>query len=141
MSEKTITTKLQLIDGYKFNVKSDVNYIPDFVVDETKPDGEGSGPNPLRLLAAAVGHCMSSSLIYCLKKARIPVNNLETTVKTNLFKNKTGKTRISNIDIQINLKVNKKDEPRIHRCLTLFEDYCTVTQSIRKGIEVNVTVK
>lgn len=81
MSEKTIVTKLQLIDGYKFTVKSNIEYIPDFLVDETKPDGEGSGPSPPRLLAAAVGHCMSSSLIYCLKKARIPIKNLETTVK------------------------------------------------------------
>lgn len=43
---KSIVTKLQLIDGYKFNVKSDVEYIPNFLVDETKPEGEGSGPNP-----------------------------------------------------------------------------------------------
>lgn len=141
MSEKTLTTKLQRIDGYKFTVKSDIDYIPDFLVDETKPDGEGSGPNPPRLLATAVGHCISSSLIYCLKKARIPIKNLETTVKTNLFQNKTGKTRIGSIDIQINLKVNRKDETRIDRCLTLFEDYCTVTQSIRKGIEVNLKIK
>jgi uncharacterized OsmC-like protein len=140
MSEKNIVTKLRLIDGYQFNVESDVEYIPNFLVDETKPDGEGSGPNPLRLLAAAVGHCMSSSLIYCLKKARISVRDIETTVKTSLFRNETGKLRIRSIDVQISLKVNEEDEPRVQRCLTLFEDYCTVTQSIRKGIEVNVHV-
>jgi len=84
---------------------------------------------------------MSSSLIYCLKKARITIKNLETTIKTNLFRNENGKLRIRSIDVQINLKVNEEDKPRIHRCLTIFEDYCTVTQSIRKGIEVNVDVK
>jgi uncharacterized OsmC-like protein len=140
MSEKNIVTKLRLITGYQFNVESDVDYIPNFLVDETKPDGEGSGPNPPRLLAAAVGHCMSSSLIYCLKKARISVRDIETTVKTNLFHNENGNLRIRSIDVQIDLKVNEEDEPRVHRCLTLFEDYCTVTQSIRKGIEVNVHV-
>ena len=140
MSEKNIITKLRLIDGYQFNVESDVDYIPDFLVDETKPDGEGSGPNPTRLLAAAVGHCMSSSLIYCLKKARIPVIDIETIVTTSLFHNETGQLRIRNIDVQISLKVNKKDESRLSRCLGIFEDYCTVTQSIRKGIKVNVNV-
>jgi uncharacterized OsmC-like protein len=140
MSEKNIVTKLRLITGYQFNVESDVDYIPDFLVDETKPDGEGSGPNPPRLLAAAVGHCMSSSLIYCLKKARISVRDIETTVKTSLFHNENGNLRIRSIDVQISLKVDEEDEPRVHRCLTLFEDYCTVTQSIRKGIEVNVHV-
>jgi uncharacterized OsmC-like protein len=133
-------TKLRLRNGYQFNVIFDVDYIPDLLLDETKPNGEGSGPNPPRLLAAAVGHCMSSSLIYCLKKARIPILDIETTVTTSLFRNEIGRLRIRSIDVQIILKVNKEDEPRLPRCLTLFEDYCTVTQSIRKGIEVNVHV-
>ena len=141
MSEKNIVTKLQLIDGYKFNVEFDVDYIPDLLVDETKPDGEGSGPNPPRLLAAAVGHCMSSSLIYCLKKARIQVRDIETTVTTNLFRNENGRLRIRNINIQISLEVDEEDILRVPRCLKIFEDYCTVTQSIRKGIEVNVNIK
>jgi len=140
MSEKNIVTKLRLIDGYQFNVEFDVEYLPNLLLDETKPDGEGSGPNPPRLLAAAVGHCMSSSLIYCLKKARIPIRDIETTVKTSLFRNEHGNLRIRSIDVQISLKVNEEDELRVQRCLTLFEDYCTVTQSIRKGIEVNVHV-
>ena len=140
MSEKNIVTKLRLIDGYQFNVEFDVENLPNLLLDETKPDGEGSGPNPPRLLAAAVGHCMSSSLIYCLKKARISVRDIETTVKTSLFRNETGKLRIRSIDVQISLKVDEENKPRVQRCLTIFEDYCTVTQSIRKGIEVNVHI-
>jgi organic hydroperoxide reductase OsmC/OhrA len=140
MSEESIKTKLLLIDGYKFDVDFDVDYLPNLVADEPKPIGEGSGPNAPRLLAAAVGQCMSSSLIYCLKKARIPIRNLETTVKTNLFKNEKGQTRIRSIDVQIELEVNKEAKTRVHRCLTIFEDYCTVTQSIRNGIQVNVKV-
>jgi uncharacterized OsmC-like protein len=140
MSDRSIETKLRLIEGYKFDVNFDVDYLPNMVADEPKPIGEGSGPNAPRLLATAVGQCMSSSLIYCLTKARIPVNNLETTVKTNLFKNEKGRTRIKSIDIQISLEVNEEDKTRLNRCLTIFEDYCTVTQSIRNGIQVNVKV-
>jgi organic hydroperoxide reductase OsmC/OhrA len=140
MSEESIKTKLLLIDGYKFDVDFDVDYLPNLVADEPKPIGEGSGPNAPRLLAAAVGQCMSSSLIYCLKKARIPIRKLETTVKTNLFKNEKGLTRIRSIDVQIELEINEEYKTRLQRCLTIFEDYCTVTQSIRKGIQVNVKV-
>ena len=140
MSEKTIETKLLRIDGYKFDVNFDVDYLPNLVADEPKPIGEGSGPNAPRLLAAAVGQCMSSSLIYCLNKARIPIVSLETTVKTNLFKNEKEQTRIRSIDVQINLEVNEEYKTRLQRCLTIFEDYCTVTQSIRSGIQVNVKV-
>lgn len=140
MSERSIQTKLQLVEGYKFDVKFDVDYLPKLVADEPKPIGDGSGPNAPRLLAAAVGQCMSSSLIYCLQKARILINNLETTVKTNLFKNEKGLTRIKSIDIQILLEINEEHKTRLNRCLTIFEDYCTVTQSIRNGIQVNVKV-
>jgi uncharacterized OsmC-like protein len=141
MSEKNFETKLSLIDGYKFNVEFDIDCMPKIIVDETKPEGECLGPNPPRLLAVAVGHCMSSSLIYCLKKARIPVKTLETIVKTNLFRNENQRKRIGNIDIQIQLRINEEDKRRVNRCLTIFEDYCTVTQSIRKGIKVNIEVK
>jgi uncharacterized OsmC-like protein len=110
------------------------------LVDETKPEGECSGPNPPRMLATAVGHCLSSSLIYCLSKARIPIKKLETTATTNLFRNEKGRLRIRSIDIQMDLKVNPEDKTRVNRCLTIFEDYCTVTQSIRKGIQVNVNI-
>ena len=140
MSEKSILTKLQRIEGYKFDVNFDLDYIPNIVADEPKPIGEGWGPNAPRLLATAVGQCMSSSLIYCLNKARIPIINLETTVKTNLFKNEKGLTRIRSIDIQIILEVNDEYKTRLNRCLTIFEDYCTVTQSIRNGIQVDVKV-
>jgi uncharacterized OsmC-like protein len=141
MSEESIETKLVLIDGYKFDAKFDADYIPNLVVDEPRPIGEGEGPSAPRLLSAAVGQCMSSSLIYCLKKARIPVKNLETAVKTNLFRNENGQLRIRSIDVQIDLEVNEENKTRVRRCLTIFEDYCTVTQSIRKGIQVNVEVK
>lgn len=141
MSEKSFVTKLQLIEGYKFNVKSDIDYLPDLIVDETKPDGEGAGFNPTRLLSASVGHCMSSSLIYCLKKARIPITDLKTAVKTYLYRNEKGRLRIEKIDLEIYLEVRDEDKPRVHRCLSLFEDYCTVTQSIRKGIQVQVNIK
>lgn len=140
MSERSIETKMLRIDGYKFDVKFDLDYLSNLVADEPQPIGEGAGPNATRLLAAAVGQCMSSSLIYCLKKARIPIINLETTVKMNLFKNEKGLTRIKDIDIQIDLEINEEDQKRIQRCLTIFQDYCTVTQSIRNGIKVNVKV-
>ena len=141
MSEKSSITELDLIDGYKFLVKSDVDYIPDFYVDESKPEGGGSGPNPPRLLATAVGHCLSSSLIYCLKKARIPIKKLQTTVKTNHYRNEKGYLRIQSIEVTINLLINEEDKKRISRCLTLFEDYCTVTQSVRKGIQVDIKIQ
>jgi len=140
LSEQALT-KITLIQGFKFRVKFDVDGMPDLFVDEMKPVGENSGPNPTRLLSAAVGHCLSSSLLFCLQKARIKVDHLETTVKANTERNTEGRLRITRLDAQIHLNVKELDENRVSRCLTIFEDYCTVTQSVINGLQVNVTIK
>ncbi len=140
LSEQALT-KITLIQGFKFRVKFDVDRMPDLFVDEMKPIGENSGPNPTRLLSAAVGHCLSSSLLFCLQKARINVDHLETTVKANTERNSEGRLRITSLDAQIYLNVKEGDENRVCRCLNIFEDYCTVTQSVINGLQVNVTIK
>jgi uncharacterized OsmC-like protein len=137
----SIFTKLKLIQGYKFKVEFDSEGIADLIVDEPKPMGENSGPNPTRLLSAAVGHCLNSSLLFCLSKARINVKNLETTVKATQERNEEGLLRIRKLEVEIHLDVDEHDRTRVTRCIDIFENYCTVTQSVRKGIEVTVNVK
>ena len=139
MSE-SIVTKLRLVKGYRFDVEFDSEGMPSIVVDEAKPTGEGLGPNPTRLLSAAVGHCLSSSLLFCLSKAKIETKNMETLVKTNITRNEEGRLRVQSIEAQIHLDVDEKDRPRVGRCLEIFENYCTVTSSVRKGIEVKVNI-
>ncbi len=137
MSE-VIFTKLGLLEGFKFKVEFDEDGVTNLVVDEMKPIGEGLGPNPTRLLSAAVGHCLSSSLLYCLGKAKVKVQKLDTVVKANVERNKEGYFRVAWLDVQIHLEVKEEDKLRVPRCLSIFENYCTVTQSVMKGIEVKV---
>ena len=133
-------TKLKFIQGYRFKAIFDLEGVPDILVDEPKPAGEGLGPNPTRLLSVAIGHCLSSSLLYCLRRARIEVKGLETNVKATTARNEEGRLRVRDIDVQIDLDVGEEDQERVSRCLEVFEDYCTVTQSVRRGIQVNLKV-
>ena len=137
MSE-SVLTKLVLLEGYRFKVEFDVDSVPNLVVDEMKPIGEGLGPNPTRLLSTAVGHCLSSSLLYCLGKAKVKVKKLDTIVKADVKRNQEGYIRVAGLDVQIHLEVKEEDKLRVPQCLSMFENYCTVTQSVRKGIEVKV---
>ena len=139
MSESALTT-LKLLAGYKFKVEFDVEGMSSLVVDELTPIGENAGSNPTRLLSVAVGQCLSSSLLYCLQKARVKVKNLEATIKSNTERNEEGRLRILSLDAQIHLDVDEEDKTRVSRCLEIFEDYCTVTQSVRRSINVNVNV-
>ncbi len=138
MSE-SILTRLELLKGYEFKVAFEED-LPILIVDEMKPIGNGIGPNPSRLLSTAVGHCLSSSLLYCLEKARVRVKKLDTNVTAIIERNKEGYLRISGLNVQIQLQVPDEDKMKVPRCLTIFENYCTVTQSVRQGIDVKVNI-
>jgi uncharacterized OsmC-like protein len=137
---ESIYTKLKLRKGFEFRVVFYGTDVPELIVDEIKPLGENAGPNPTRLLSAAVGHCISSSLLFCLHKARVNVKDLETEVKANVVRTEEGYLRVRSLDVQIRLDVNEDDKSGVDRCLSIFENYCTVTQSVRKGIAVKVTI-
>ena len=131
---------LDLLDGYRFDVDLGADGVPTLRVDEPPPLGAGDGPNAARLLAAAVGDCLSSSALFCLRKARIEVRGLKTTVRTTLGRNEAGRVRIRRMDVSLRPEVAPEDRDRMGRCLDLFEDFCMVTESVRAGIPVDVTV-
>lgn len=139
MSE-VIVTRLKLLEGYKSLVQFDLEGIPNLLVDEPKPIGDGEGPNPTRLLSAAIGHCLTSSLVFCLNKGRVKIKELETTVNLSTARNEENRLRVNKMDVEISLDVDEEDRERIPRCLEIFENYCTVSSSVRKGIEINVKI-
>ena len=58
-----------------------------------------------------------------------------------LPKNEAGRLRVSHLDVELSPELDPEDMGRLARCEGLFEDFCTVTESIRQGIPVAVTVK
>ena len=141
-SEQTVfTTRLDRINDYQFKVRFDIPGIPELMTDESEPLGRNAGPSPSRLLSAAVGNCLSSSLIFCLGKARIPLGDLKASVETVTRRNAKGRWRIAALNVKLSPIVSEEDVSRSKRFLELFEDFCVVTESVRKGIEVNVYVE
>ena len=110
-------------------------------IDEPPPLGDGAGPSASRILASAVGACLAASALYCLDKARVPVEGITATVDGALVRNDRGRLRIPRLSVRLELEVPAEDRDRIGRCLSLFEDFCVVTESVRSGIEVDVAVE
>jgi organic hydroperoxide reductase OsmC/OhrA len=131
---------MELQDGYRFMVDFDQDGVPPMLMDEPEPLGEGAGPSAARLLAAAVGNCLSASALYCLRRARIDVYGMHTTVDASLGRNEAGRLRVKAVRVRIEPVVEDSQRVRMQRCLELFEDFCVVTQSVRQGIDVDVAV-
>ena len=110
------------------------------LLDEPAPLGDSRGPNAVALLAAAVGNCLAASLLHCLRRSRADAGKITAQVSAHVERTSTGRLRISQIDVALSPEIGAADAARLVRCEDLFEDFCTVTASVRQGIPVNVTV-
>ncbi len=130
---------VELEEGYRFKVDfGDGRGV--LLMDEPAPLGDGSGPNAAAVLGAAVANCLSASLLFCLRKARIEVRSLGADVEVTSSRNERGRLRVSGVRVQLHPALAPGNEGRVGRCLELFEDFCVVTEAVRGGIEVDVTV-
>ncbi len=108
-------------------------------LDEPKPLGRDAAPNAARLLAAAIGNCLSASLVFCVQKYGATLQGLRTRVHVEIVRNEHKRLRIGRIDVQITTPPGV-EAAALQKCLPTFEDFCTVTASIRQGIAVDVKV-
>jgi organic hydroperoxide reductase OsmC/OhrA len=131
---------LTQVRDFEFNVKFDLAQIPELAVDEAPPVGEAAGPNPDRLLAVAVAHCLSSSLLFCLRKFKQDGGGIIAEAAGTLVRNERGRLRIGRLDVVLRLGLEAGAIEHFERCAAQFEDFCIVTASIRQGIPVGVKV-
>lgn len=136
---QNFTLKLEQQQGYEFRVKFDWPGVPDLVLDEPEPLGGKRGPNAARLVAAAVANCLSASLLFCLQgKFKQNPGPINAEVTGRLERNERGRYRIAGIDVAISLSEEAGALQHLDRCADQFEDFCIVTESIRKGIPVSI---
>mgnify|MGYP003417163311 CR=1 FL=1 len=133
---------VHLVRGFEFVAEfPDLPGSPAILLDEPSPLGDGRAPNAASGLAAAVGNCLSASLVVCLAgRCKQPLGPLRTTVHGELVRNDKGRMRIGHLDVTIHLLDNAADVQHFERCLAQFEDFCVVTESVRHGIPVGVRV-
>lgn len=133
--------KVKLIKDYQFQVIFPDTMSEGLIMDEPPPLGVLKGPNASRLLAASVANCLSASLLFCLRKSKVNVENIEAEAEPTVLRNEEGYWRVKRIDVSIKaVFAEKVDQERIKRCLEIFEKYCIVTGAVRAGIQVDVKV-
>lgn len=134
------TLELEQIADFEFRVRFDWPDAADLVLDEPAPLGHARGPNAARLIAAAVANCLSSSLLFCLRKFHQAPRQMRAEVTGQLTRNARGRVRIGRFDVTIRLAEPAAAIGHFDRCLQQFEDFCIVTESVRHGIPVGVRI-
>ena len=114
--------------------------IPVLYGDETPPLGGGSGPNPAQLLAAAVGNCMSDSLLFAIRKFKQSPEPIQTAVTATIDRNPEKRMRVLHIGVKLTLGAARSSLTHLDRALEQFEEFCTVGQSVRQGIPMTIEV-
>ena len=108
--------------------------------DEPPPLGAAAGPSPVQLLAAAVGNCLSDSLLFALRKFKQSPEPIHTEVVADVGRNAEGRLRVLAIQADLRLGVPAAQLEHLQRVLDTFEQYCTVTQSVSSAIAITVSV-
>ena len=131
---------LSRVEGFEFKVDFGLEDVGDLVMDEPEPVGGGSGPNASKVLAAAVGNCLSASLLFCLQRAKAEVKGVEASVSGVVARNEEGRWRISEMNVELEPEVPEEYGAQLERCIEIFENFCIVSQSIQQGIPISVKV-
>lgn len=136
MNPSTFQLHLEQESGYRFQVRFDDPALPLLATDEPPPLGTGSGPNPSRLLGAAVANCLAASLLFALRKYGNEPSPIRAEVTVGLGRNARGRMRVSSIAVDLHLGVALPQLKHVGRALAQYEDFCVVTQSVRPAIDV-----
>jgi len=114
--------------------------VPTLIGDENPPLGQGRGPTPVQLLAAAVGNCLSDSLLFALRKFKQAPEPISCEVMAEIGRNAENRLRVLGLDVALTLGVPAATLQHLDRVLEQFENFCTVASSVSQGVPVRITV-
>jgi uncharacterized OsmC-like protein len=125
-------------EAYRFVVSFLGNDFEPIVGDEPPPLGKDAGPNPVRILGAAIGNCLAASLTFCLGRRGVKVaHGVSAKITLEVIRNEQKRLRIGRVKVDLVAPADVPTEA-LEACRGVFEDFCTVTQSVRHGIDVQV---
>lgn len=139
MSNGPITVTLTQQRDYQFQIDFGAP-VPSLLGDEPPPLGQSAGPSPMQLLCAAVGNCLSDSLLFALRKFKQAPEPIHCTVTAEVGRNADARLRVLGMRAVLTLGVPAAALAHLDRVLGSFEAYCTVTQSVGQGIPITIEV-
>lgn len=141
--ERRFDISMKHHEGFRFITQASEDGLPHglpFASDEPDPVGQNSGPATPALLATAVAHCLSASLLETSRKAHLQILGIETKATAVVIPNEEGNPRIKRIEVILYPSL-AEDNARRQRCEDVFQNYCTVSSSLKPAIDIQVKVE
>jgi uncharacterized OsmC-like protein len=126
-------------DAYKFTVDFG-QALPALLVDEAEPIGRGEGPSPEQMLVTGVANCLCASLFFALTKFGQDAKGISAVGRCIVDRNEAGRLRVQGIEVRIGLGAEASALPKVDRVISQFENFCTVSESVKAGIPVTVEI-
>ena len=92
------------------------------------------------ILNVSVSGVEGESLLFALRKFKNAPGSIRAEISASTERNAQGRLRIPRAKVTIHLAEPAASLERFDRALAQFEQFCTVTQSVRDGIAVDVDV-
>lgn len=131
---------IEQIDAYEFRVKFDKENHAELLLDEPPPLGNDAAPNAPRLLAAAVGNCLSASFVFACRKQGVAVNKMSARVNVEIVRNESRRLRVGRIEVTLDPRFAPADLEKVKAAAQVFQEFCTVSASVRQGIPIEAKV-
>lgn len=136
-----ISVTLEQESDFAFRIAFDDTGLEPLLGDEPSPLGRDRGPDPSRLLLAAICNGLVASLLFALRKQHNQPEKLRAVITASPARNAKARLRIARAFVELQLPEGGEHYQHLDRVQQQFEEFCTVTQSVRQGIDVEVTVK
>jgi len=115
----------------------------DIHIDEPETfHGTDLGPSSVEYILIGIGGCLGSTLAFCLKKHDIEIKELEINVNGTLsHSGPLKRLRLIKVDTDLFLSTKNTDKTKeIDECIMNFKEHCVVSNSIIKGLPIDVNV-
>ena len=139
MSQGEIRVSLTQQSDYQFLIDFGAG-LPQLLADEPAPLGHDQGPAPSHMLVSAAANCLAASLLFSLRKVKQAPEPIRAEAVGRIERNAGGRLRMSTIEVTLHLGRKAAEMDHLQRVLDTFEEFCTVSQSIKTGVDVQVAV-
>ena len=133
-----------------FKLRNVYKNLDSLLIDESLEEKqEKVGPDAASLLGLAIISCLSASLLFCLNKRNLNLDDLEAKADISFKEPKKGYMRVDSIEVKMLPKTNDPEVlKRLKQCIKevkdghmFFEESCIITPSVREGIDIRVNIE